>query len=154
MILSSHIALGVAIGSATTNPVLGFIAGIISHHLVDMIPHTDVGSYGGSVHNLFKERRILIFFIVDVFLALLILLVGLKLSNDLLILSAATGSALPDVIDNSPLWSPYLRKKFPFNYYHLFHEKLHCTITERRYLWLGYLTQVLIIVASLYLVVK
>ncbi len=154
MVLSSHTALGAAIGSVVTNPFWGFVAGIISHHLVDIIPHTDVGSYGGSVHNLFKERKILIFFIVDAFLALLILLVGLKLSNDLFILSAVTGSVLPDVIDNSPLWSPHLRKKFPFNYYHFFHEKFHCTITERRYLWLGYLTQVLIIMASLYLVVK
>jgi len=66
----------------------------------------------------------------------------------------AFGAILPDLIDNMPFWSPRLRKAFPFNYYHLFHEKIHFTIINNKYFWVGILTQVILIACSLWYVLK
>lgn len=38
MLFTTHALVGEAIGVATGNPVLGFLGGVISHHLADWIP--------------------------------------------------------------------------------------------------------------------
>lgn len=40
---SVHAALGAAIGRLVRNPVLAFVAGVVSHGVGDVIPHHDMG---------------------------------------------------------------------------------------------------------------
>jgi len=155
MQLTAHAAVGAAVGVATGNPVLAFFAGFISHHIVDAIPHTDGGSYEVGVENFARDKRIIT--IVGFDLALLILLSFLLSENrgyNLPMILGAFGAILPDLIDNMPFWSPKLRKIFPFNYYHLFHEKMHFTILNSKYFWVGILTQIIMIAASIWFVLK
>jgi len=155
MQLTSHAAVGAAVGVATGNPILAFVAGFISHHIIDAIPHTDGGSYEVSVENFARDKRIIT--IVGLDLALLILLSFLLFEGrgfNMPMIFGAFGAILPDLIDNVPFWSPRLRKIFPFNYYHLFHEKVHFTIINNKYFWVGILTQVILIAVSLWYVLK
>lgn len=41
MFLSVHVVSGIVIGGAISNPILGFILGLISHFILDIIPHGD-----------------------------------------------------------------------------------------------------------------
>ena len=152
MILSSHVAIGATIGTIVKDPVIGFFAGLVSHHIADLIPHTDIGSYGGSIYNLFKKKKFLLLFIADVLLSLLILVPTLLYFDKNVVIFSLVGAILPDVIDNSPFWSPQLRKLFPFNYYHLFHERFHNTVSDR--FWLGYLTQLLLIIVCILIIIN
>ncbi len=41
MTLTTHVAIGAGIGVLVGNPELGFVLGLVSHFMVDMIPHGD-----------------------------------------------------------------------------------------------------------------
>lgn len=150
MTLTAHISVACAVGLATKNPVAGFFAGFLSHHIIDAIPHSDAGSLGANVYNLLKNKS-LKYVIADIVLAaIFFIVVWLKYDLSSLIFWSALGGALPDLIDNSPFWSKYTRKVFPTNYYHKFHEKVHFTILNKKYFWVGILTQIVLIVISSY----
>ena len=155
MILSSHVAIGVAVGTVAGSPLAGFVIGFISHHVADMIPHTDPGSDGANVENMLQNKKVLRQLILDLILSVLIIIFTVFISGySTILLVSVIGATLPDIIDNSPFWSTYLRKQFPTNYYHKFHEYFHFTITNKKYFSLGYLTQCILIAISLYIVVK
>lgn len=155
MILSSHVAAGFAVGVTVSNPIAGFLLGLVSHHLLDLIPHTDIGSDGVSINNIFENKNSFKKLLLDGLFTLVIILVVLSSRGcSVVMLFSVLGAIFPDIIDNSPFWSPYLRRKFPFNYYHYFHGKFHFTIMDKRYFYIGYITQIMVVAISLYLVVK
>ena len=150
MTLSAHIVVGSAVGLATGNPALGFFAGFLSHHIIDAIPHSDAGSLGADINNIFKNTRGLVWVAADIFLAFLIFcFILFKTDFSSAVFWGAVGGAAPDIIDNSPFWSPTLRKVFPTNYYHKFHDTLHWTIKDKKILWVGVTTQVIAVLGSL-----
>ena len=150
MVITTHFLVGSAVGFATQDPILGFLAGFASHHLIDPIPHVDSGSYGVNVKNILNSPSQLAFVLIDGVLAFTFFIYfGLIFYWYLPILIGGIAGVLPDLIDNVPFWSIKLRKIFPFSYYHLFHEKFHFTIMDKRYLWIGYLTQAILIFLSL-----
>lgn len=155
MQLTTHAAVGAAVGIATGNPALAFIAGFISHHIIDAIAHTDGGSYNVDVKNFLSDKRIVN--IVGFDLILLIVLISVLMEARGFyypMILGAFGGVLPDLIDNMPFWSADLRKIFPFNLYHRFHEKFHFTITNPKFFWAGVLTQIVLISFSLWFVLK
>lgn len=150
MTLTAHIAIGSAIGLATANPAVAFLFGWVSHHFADAIPHSDLGSVGANVENVLSNRKELKIVFVDILLSIAIFIIYiLKSDRDALVFWGAFGGMFPDVVDNSPFWSPWLRKRFPFNVFHFVHEKIHTTIKNRKILWLGLLTQVVAVILSL-----
>lgn len=54
MFLTVHTSSGIIIGSLVQNPILAFIAGFISHFIIDAIPHGDTAFQ----HEKTKEERI------------------------------------------------------------------------------------------------
>ncbi len=151
MTLSAHVAVGSAVGLVTGNPVAGFLFGWISHHIADATPHSDAGSVGANVESVMADQKVLRMVFVDIFLAAAIfILFALKTDRNTLVLWGALGGAFPDLVDNCPFWSPVLRNYFPFNLFHIVHETVHFTILNKKYFYLGMLTQVLFIAASLY----
>jgi len=150
MTLAAHVAVGAVIGLATKNPVLGFFAGFVSHFVLDAIPHSDLGSFGGDAGNFKKIKSWGLVIFGDIILsAALFFLIFYKTNFLPAVFWGAFGGALPDFIDNNPLWSLSLRKVFPTNYFHAFHETIHFTISKKKYFWMGIATQVVVIMVSL-----
>lgn len=149
MTLSAHVSIGSAVGLATGNPVAGFFAGWMTHHILDSIPHSDVGSVGANIETILKDKKGLEYVVLDIAVAFLIFVIFIIVSKSPeLVFFGALGGAFPDIIDNSPFWSPYLRKIFPFDYFHKLHEFLHYTILDKKYFWIGYSTQIISITAA------
>lgn len=152
MTLTAHISVACAVGIATGDPVAGFFAGLLSHHIIDGIPHSDAGSLGANVGNMLKSDS-LKYVIVDIALAFIIFVtIFIKYDYSPTVFWAAAGGTFPDALDNSPFWSQYTRKIFPTNYYHRLHETVHFTILSKKYFWVGIVTQAILVAISLYFI--
>jgi hypothetical protein len=156
MTLTAHTSIGCAIGLALGNPVAGFFVGWASHHILDSIPHSDLGSVGANIKNVLEDDKQMLWIYADIIAAAIIFFAFLFNSSlKTAILWGTIGAILPDFVDNSPFWSAYTRKVFPTNLLHKLHEKLHFTIHLKKYFVWGLVTQAVVIVASLaYLVIK
>jgi hypothetical protein len=149
MTLTAHIAIGSAVGLATGNPVAAFLCGWISHHFADATPHSDPGSFGIGVKSILSNTKGLKMVFLDIVISIIVFAVFVYKSNySSLVFWGSFGGVFPDLIDNSPFWSLTIRKYFPFNIFHLLHKTVHCTIKQRRYLWFGVLTQIILITVS------
>ena len=154
MNLTTHIAVGSAVGLAVGNPVAGFFVGWASHHFIDAIPHSDPGSFGSNGTDWLDSKRSVVWTLVDIIIGLALLTVILLKSNlNIILLWSVIGSTWPDVIDNSPFWSERLRKVFPIKQFHQLHEVVHYTIKSGKYFWFGILTQLVVSAASIYYIV-
>jgi len=153
MTLTAHVCAGSAIATVSDDPLIGFFAGLLSHHILDAIAHSDFGSLGGNINNIFKNKKNLFYVLADILIALIIFtFFALKISDFVQIFWSVAGAILPDVIDNSPFWSKYTRKVFPTNYYHKFHETVHYTILNKKYFWVGIITQLIVVMLSFLIV--
>ena len=149
MTIAPHLAVGSAVALATRDPYLGFVAAIASHHVIDALPHVDLGSIGIGATNILENKKMLGYLYLDFALGALIMativyLVGFSWT----LLAGAVGGILPDLIDNVPFWASRIRKNKFFGAYHRFHEFFHTTIENRKYFWFGYLIQVFLIAVS------
>jgi hypothetical protein len=132
MITTGHLLIGGAIGATATTllptptavPVaLGL--GILSHHLLDLLPHTDAATFWPD------SRKI-------PWLAILVValenLLGLALTSTLLLTTYTTwafaagalGGVLPDLCDEIPLWQQRFRRTYVGGLWHRWHNRLHC----------------------------
>lgn len=159
MLFTSHIVIGSAVGYAANlagdnSGAFSFLGGFVSHQLADMIPHVDIGSSGVSIKNILSKKKAIGSVVADLVVGTIILLIILyfKLPYLKFIFWGAIGGVATDVIDNSPFWSVKLRNYFPINWFHKIHEELHFTITNKKYLWVGVLTQLVLICFCLYII--
>ncbi len=120
-----HGAAGILIGSQTGNPWLAFICGIISHFLLDAIPHDakDIKDWqdGGDF-----KKKVALEANIDLFLFLVLFFILIK-SNlvipDMSIAAGIVGALLPDYIwGTQELFN--IRSKF-LEKYKFFHTKIH-----------------------------
>jgi len=151
MIISTHIISGGFAGEMLQNPILAFLVGIISHFILDAVPHTDNFMDGKCRWNC-KQT---IFTSVDIFLTIGLLVFlhpALTIHNSFW--WGALGGLLPDLIDNVPILRGYLLKYKIVQKYHAFHEATH--LLREPNIILGMLSQVMMIVVfvALYFVVK
>lgn len=102
MTTTTHTAIGSIIGLTILNPILGFTIGLISHFLVDIIPHGDGDMRDDEERELEKKNyKVIAYGAVDVLIAFffLLLIVNIRQPEYLLPLTAAiAGSVLPDLI--------------------------------------------------------
>ena len=136
MLSSQHAIVGGAVGLATGNPFLGFLAGMASHHVLDMLPHVD-GIPERNEGYRFSSRASgdwpkseYIIAYVDSFVTLVILLSVVLHLHDagkvLVFFSGAIGGVFPDLMDNVPFWEKRFRQtKFGSWYHRSVHQKLH-----------------------------
>ena len=167
MIFTSHALAGAAIGIVSGNPYAGFASGVISHHLLDMIPHFDQGTFRlkGSLapyinmhsdfnRSKFNGRDWIMLFIDFAITGVLFLIISATLPVELwpLVFCGALGGLAPDLIGTSPLWSDQLEKKFKSaRIYKSFHGFFHFTVSPSL-IWLGVVTQILVIGFSLIII--
>ena len=102
MTLTTHAAIGATLGSIIGNPVLGFFLGLISHFLVDMIPHGD-NNFLDEYKKGQKKRLGKAYVSVDAAIAIIFLMsiVSGRPQNDttnLAFSAAVIGSILPDLL--------------------------------------------------------
>lgn len=121
MFLTVHATVGIIIGQATQNVWLAFIAGVISHFLIDIIPHGD--------QDLKEGKKIFRLALMDGVVLLVLLSILYQqgfLFLSLTVLSAMAGAIFPDAITGL-----YLQFKFPrLEKYLNFHVKLHNIIKK------------------------
>jgi hypothetical protein len=99
--------------------------GILSHHLLDLLPHTDAATFWPD------PRRIPWLAIVVVALENLL---GLALTGTFLVTqyttwafaAGAVGGVLPDLCDEIPLWQERFRRSYLGGCWHRWHLRLHC----------------------------
>lgn len=126
MFLTVHSAAGIIIGQSTSNIGLAFLAGFISHFLLDIIPHGDQDLGGGrNRKNLNGLKKILLILGISDLVVMTILFGSLYLSGLLIlswtILAGIFGAILPDFIN-----ATYLFFKFKWlKGYSLLHSDLH-----------------------------
>lgn len=144
MLLSSHALVGGALGQATGNPILAFFVGIISHYLLDMIPHYDTTD-GGKL----TLRQYGLIFLDLAILAVLLFVFKKSLDNNFF--WGLAGAVTPDVIDNVPLWSKKTANIYFYSKIKRFHEKIQ---PKQPGLLFGIAIQILLILVSLVLLKK
>lgn len=137
----AHLMTGAAIGQAVGNPAAAVIGGVLSHFVLDAMPHTEGKTFYGEA-----PVRLLRPDLIEAALefAAGLLIVGWSLVRcegiHLSVVVGALGALMPDLVD-LPLKA--LLNVGPF--FHL--QRIHWTVT-RNHAALGMLTQLIVIVAA------
>ncbi len=129
MTLTTHSAIGAAIGFNIGNPLLGFILGAMSHFLVDMIPHGD-SDLGKKFRSGEEKRRAVLYSGTDAIVAILFILAVFNFSTPagITTLSASiAGSVAPDLFT---LYYEITKTKW-LKGYHKMHFFFHDFVTSR-----------------------
>jgi hypothetical protein len=161
MIASIHLLVGGAVGVATKNPAAAVAAGVVSHFILDAIPHADHPDGSRDKNGeVVWNKKMYIFAFTDsiigglIILSLWILYFGFPDFTSPFIWGAV-GGYLPDFIDNVPFWKHKVRRVKIFARLHQFHEWIH---TQWEAKWpmpknalLGISTQIVAIFFSWYL---
>lgn len=128
MTLTTHAAIGAAIGHQMGNPLLGFCLGMISHFLVDMIPHGD-GKFAESFLKKQRKTKAAVAYVtVDAAIAILFILVLMNLgdyTNRLAFSASIAGSIMPDLltaladVTKARILKPFVKLHFFFHNFFL-----------------------------------
>ncbi len=125
MTITTHAAIGAAIGSTVANPILGFFLGVASHFLIDMIPHGDNNL--ADLYRIHKKKRKLAvaYVTVDGILAMYMVMAVFLVRTDgthQAFAAAVAGSILPDLLvglSDVLRWKP-LKQFYKFHFF--FHD--------------------------------
>lgn len=131
MFLTVHGTAGIALGTFTGNPILAFIMGVVSHFILDIVPHgdqfVDRWSRKGT-----RIQRLAFIFITEFSIALIFIFTmfnELIFANPYVLLAGMAGGMAPDfaagftTVFKSKLWNWY------YQFHHHNHELLQKTIS-------------------------
>lgn len=169
MLFTTHAVVGAAVGISVGNPLLGFGLAVISHHVLDALPHFDQGSFyidsdkgpnwAGAIYEekqKFKGARDWIILFADWLVSGIIFLILFYKSPIHywgLIAAGALGGLLTDIFDTSPFWKEKFRKTFAGRTCHKVHHFFHWSLSMK--FWhLGIGLQVAIVAAGLLYIKK
>ena len=157
MINTTHIttgaAVGLAIGGLVSEPLvavpLSIVAGIVSHHILDLIPHTDAGSFRdkSKMSDPLSHNELLFALFDNIIGTSVILALFFAKEPSWAMLFGAAGGNFPDVFHHPNQWSAITRDYFKGKYYH-FHETYHTT-ARGSLIPLGVATNATLIIGSL-----
>src|SRR5207302_11053161 len=130
-------------GAVTGSVPLAVAGGIVSHHLADMVLHTDPGTFRPREQ---AERQR--FSRIEYAVAAVDLLVGGALllafvqgqPHALAALAGGLGGITPDLVDNVPFWNRRFQATAFGRLYHSFHSRFHRTAARSQWV-AGLLTQ-------------
>lgn len=153
MLITPHILVGTAIGVAVGNPVAGFALGVVSHYILDIIPHTDSGTwhYYEPLIGKHLDVRDFTMGIVDASVAVfsLLTLAGYAPIIGAAPLVGAFGGLLPDLVMLAGLFIPALSKWKGLAWYYKFQNSFHYTAKPNQWI-LGVFTQIVAVGASVW----
>lgn len=133
MLLATHALNGAFIGKIVPNPFFAFLLGILSHFIIDLIPHRDFPDYkeGNDVPSItYNKTKIswnqLVVVSINIFLTIATLVYLYMQGGSPSYFAGAFGAILPDLPEDFPYikyryktWSP---TKFVHN--------IHCAIQK------------------------
>ena len=163
MILVAHIVFASAVSASARFSLPGaFLFGLVSHHLLDFIPHFDAGSFwpieelkAGTIS---ARVRILIFLDILASLVFLVWCFWWLKAGFFILFWASLGAALPDlVVTGFPFLVPRLRNRPILKRYEKFHYiffRQSRPVSLQRYRIFGNLSTLFIIGFSLWLLLK
>lgn len=147
MLSTAHVVVGMAVGAATGSPVVGLVAGILSHHLMDIVPHWDSGSFYAPTFDVVEpNRRDLLIATADALVAIGLFVAALNQfgqGQPWPLIAGAAGGLLPDLWHHIPLWSRWSRR-VTARWFGI-HNHFHHTVEQKQMVW-GLLTQVVAVV--------
>ncbi|MBU1179507.1 hypothetical protein KJ885_01040 [Patescibacteria group bacterium] len=148
MHLIVHATAGALVGQATGNPWLGFIYGVLSHIILDMIPHGDSSLYQRYKRKEISTKKVMATTVLDSIAAIVFVIIIFNLGiygSKLVTSMAILGAIIPDVmIGLYELASPKAPKFLKI--IHKWHFKNHDLFASRRdFSWKnGFLLQIII----------
>lgn len=145
MLATAHVVIGAAAGLAMPNTPLAFIVGIVTHHLMDIVPHWDPGSF------YYPKNSPEDLSVRDVVIAVIDLAVAVYIVVQLMTLPAlpyearnmlwgAVGGIVPDLWHHSPLLRRFTRHWSWSGTWYRFHNVFHTTVSQKHW-WFGIATQ-------------
>lgn len=131
MFLSVHACAGAIIGRFSPNPIVAFALGLISHFLLDIIPHGDLKVYDTYRSGKILRRMVAIIAldgIFSIYVAILVLIGNNRFGNEMNIAAGIFGSVLPDLL----VMFYEVTKVKALKKFHEFHFQLHRIIAGRK----------------------
>ncbi len=155
--ITTGAALGLAAGSLISNPAIvlpvAFVVGVISHHILDVVPHTDPGSWREEGDESPIKPSEMNFALADNILGTAIILwVFATREPSWSMLVGAAGGNFPDIFHHPHWWSAWSRSLFNGAYFGI-HKKFHHT-ARGKWIGLGVVTNLIFIVGSLYYILS
>jgi hypothetical protein len=147
MLLTPHALVGGAIGANIESVPLVIILAILSHFILDTIPHFDWGTYHENKDFRLGLKDYLLVAGDIVLLLIFTLILWHNIRNNPNIMIGGFFAILVDLIDNVPFWKDYLRKIKFFAGLHAVHEKIHYRL-KFKYWYVGVLTQIAVIILA------
>ena len=139
MVITPHLLAGAAIGTHSPNVWVAFCLGLISHYLLDALPHCE---YLDDI-KISKFSQLVKIFIDFIIGAIIVLIISWPLK--IIIISGIIGALLPDFIE-------FFYKNFKIRLFRplsLFHYKIH--YYKRVSFLKGSIPQVIIVAISIFL---
>lgn len=122
MIATNHALAGLIIGEYIHNPALAFGAGVLSHIVLDEIPHFDFDRF------LKKKWQFNFAIGVDLVLFGILIIIFLpKMTLTPSIIAGVLGALSLDLIDNVPFWQNWMRETKFGKIIRSIHEGIHHT---------------------------
>lgn len=155
MIATSHLFLGAAIGTLVPDPLIAFGLGLMSHFLLDAIPHFEPGlvlrkrSADGKIAEEMGRVEYRLAWLDMIIGTVMTLLVWRTSGSQLSVLTGALGAILPDLVDNVPWWKIYTGKTKLLGWIRPIHRGLHFPTLQGKYIWWGLLPPIVIFALSL-----
>lgn len=151
MIITAHVIAGGVLGEEINSPVLAFLAGIILHFILDMVPHFDNVLEKGKWT--WKQAIFTTFDLILTIALLVYLKPELSFFNPFW--WGALGGIFPDLLDNVPFWNKYFRASKIGESVHKFHDKIHHLILkDQPGVIIGLTTQIITLLFFLWLAGK
>lgn len=127
MYITVHATVGTVVGQQTGDPLLAFVAGFISHLLLDFIPHGDTENAGVS----YTRNKLILMGSIDLFVLGILTFWIINTQSlaffTLPMLMGALGGVVPDALQVPH----YLSNRKYFKRYQFAHDLFHNAISDR-----------------------
>jgi len=151
MTIVPHALGGAAAATLTSNYLLAFLFGFLSHFILDRIPHLEPKFLVKQEEDGTKKWSIWLFvFVAAEFIITIIFFSFFKDRSDFIsLLFGIFGGLFPDIVVNNPFLQKFRHKRL-INYFFWFHDKIHLDIPGK-YWYISLIGEVIVIGGSIWL---
>lgn len=152
MTIAPHFFYGAALATQTNSYPIAFGLGFVSHLFLDLIPHTDPGTFVKGIRRGNWPSWGIIYVLVETIAVAVTMILLFKNRSDFgLLLAGGFGGILIDILDNFPIKS--LDKISFFKAVAKIHLFFHHSLEPKNWYW-GLVTELIILGGSLWFLLK
>lgn len=153
MLITPHATTGALVGLISQNPVLGFFLGVVSHFVLDALPHFDQGTLHNYQPGFIPTKLDYLIVYFDIIISIILFVWMFNASgNNISLLSGVVGGVGIDAVCN-PLTKNYIIDKPVLKQIYWLERKCHFKLNPK-YWYLGILIQLGIIIGGILCLVK